>query len=382
MIAFGCQAKNLVKKLTVLSKVQMGSKKSLAPISVRVNDNHNLCELCLCFDSNYNQYSTYIDYYANVDIITSHGNGMFVIPSFIKLLEILKTIEPDGYIVTRFESDNKVIISHDYDVIFECDSNVPDDSYIHLLNTFEFKKGFKLPSALLDYTSNLLKVIPPKKDSKDARFNSIAFDKHPLQSNCVSVMRTDAIRLMYYPISLDTEWPFGCIVVPQDVMAWVSKLKKKKSDNVLIKSHDYGLLLEYDDYRVVCLVDKTFLSYVDFIKADVNCSLTVVKERFLKAVEYATMGDSKNVVTIRAKNQEAEVFMNSYMEIEQLRKSRLNCALDGGKEFDFSIYGSQLLSLLKLCGETVSIHKLSMKQLYLITSVGKDFQYIIMGVTV
>jgi hypothetical protein len=379
MIAFVCQSKNLVEKLTILSKVPLGSMKSLAPISVRVNDKTNLCELCLCFDSNYKQHSTYIDYYANVDIITSQGNGMFVIPSFIEVLNTIKNIEPDGYIVTRFEND-KVIISHDDEIIFEGYSNVPDDSHIQLLNTFEFEKEIQLPSALLDYTSNLLKVISRKKDSQDARFNSIVFNKNPLQSNSLVVMRTDSIRLMYYPISLVTEWPFGCIVIPEDVMSWVSKLKKKKNKIVSIKIHEHALSLEYDEYRVVCLVDKKFLPVEDFIKADVDCVLTVSTESFIKAVESANAGDGKNVVTIKAKNQEMEVFMYSYMQTEELRKIKLNCVLDGCKEFDFSIYGSQLFSLLKLCGETVSIHKLSMKQIYLITSVGKDFQYIIIGV--
>jgi DNA polymerase III sliding clamp (beta) subunit (PCNA family) len=373
MIEITCQVKELMKKLTVLSKVKMGSTKSLAPISVRVNDKTNLCELCLCFNSNYNQHSTYTDYYANVDIITSQGNGMFVLPSFIELLEILKTIEPDVYIVTQFEN-NKVTVLYGEDVIFDGNSEVPDDSHIQLLNTFEFETGFTLPSALLDYTSNLLKVIPSKKDLTDKRCNSVVFDKHPLQSNSLVLMRTDSIRLMCYPISLDTEWPFGCVVVPQGVMAWVSKLKKKKNKNVLIKIHDHGLSLEYDDYRVVCLVDKTFPPVNDFIKADIDCVLTVSTKPFLKAVEYAAIGDVDNAVIIKAKNKEVKVY--SYGD--ESRKRRVNCELNSDKEFELTIKSQFLTSILKMCGNNVSISSLlSLKDIYKITSPDNDFHYIV-----
>jgi hypothetical protein len=379
MIEITCQVKELVKKLNVLSKVPMGAMKSLAPISVRVDEHNNLCELCLCFDSNYKNYSTYTDYYAYLGNVTCEGSGVFVIPSFMELLNILKTMGQVYYIAIQFDG-KKVVVLYGEDVIFECESNIPDDSYIQMLNTFELDKEIHLPSVLLDYTSNLLKVIPRKKDSQDARFNSIVFDKNPLQSNSLVVMRTDGVRLMYYPVSLDTEWPFGCIVIPEDVMSWVSKVKHKKS--VLVKIHAHALSLDCGEYRVVCLVDKNFLPVEDFIKTDVDCVLTVPTEPFIKAVDFVTTCDGKNVVTIRAKNQEMEVFMYNYMQTEDLRKSKLNCVLDGCKEFDFSVYGSQLFSLLNLCGENLSIQKLPMKHVYLITSVGKDFQYIIMGVRI
>jgi hypothetical protein len=371
MIEITCQVKELVGKLTVLSKVPMGSMKSLAPISVRVDEHKNLCELCLCFNSNYNQYSTYTDYYANVDVITSHGNGIFVIPSFMELLNILKTIEPDGYIVIRFESDNKVIISHDYDVIFEGDSGIPDDSHIHLLNTFEFKKGFQLSSVLLEYVSDLLKVIPTRKDSKDARFNSIVFDKNPLQSNSLVVMRTDAIRLMYYSIALEYEWPFGCVVIPEEVMSWFSKLKKKKS--VLIKIHDHGLLLEYGDYRVVCLVDKQFLPVEDFIKSDVELICIASTEPFLKAVEYATVGDKDAAINIKSENKELVI---SNWNDNESRSRRVNCVLE--KDFEWSVKNKFLTSILQKCGDKVFVNKLLFsKDLYVITSSDKDFYYIV-----
>jgi hypothetical protein len=371
MIEITCQVKEMVEKLTVLSKVKLGSKKSLAPISVRVNDNHNLCELCLVFNSNYNQHSTYADYYAYLGNVTCEGNGMFVIPSFIELLEILKTIGQNDCITIRFD-DKKVIVLYGDDVIFKGSSEVPDGSYIQLLNTLEFETGFTLPSVLLDYTSDLLKVIPTRKDSKDARFNSIAFDKHPLQSNCVSVMRTDAIRLMYYPISLETEWPFGCIVVPEGVMTWFSKLKKKKDKSVLIKIHEHALSLEYDEYRVVCLVDKQFLPVADFIKSDVELVFIASTEPFLKAVEYATVGDKDAAVTIKSENK--ELVISNWND--ESRKRRVNCVLE--KDFEWSVKNKFLTSILQKCGDKGFVNQLLFsKDLYVITSSDKDFYYIV-----
>jgi hypothetical protein len=371
MIEITCQVKELVKKLNVLSKVPMGAMKSLAPISVRVDEHNNLCELCLCFDSNYKNYSTYIDYYAYLGNVTCEGSGVFVIPSFMELLNILKTIGNNDYIAIRFEN-NKVIIVYGDDVIFKGFSEVPDDSYIQLLNTLEFEKGFTLPSVLLDYTSDLLKVIPPKKDSKDARFNSIVFDKNPVQSNSLVVMRTDAIRLMYYSISLDTEWPFGCLVIPEDVMAWFSKLKKKKDKSVLVKIHEHALSLECGEYRVVCLVDKKFLPVADFIKSDVELVFITSTEPFLKAVEYATIGDKDAAVTIKAKNQELVV----YNWNDESRKRRVNCVLE--KDFEWSVKNKFLTSILQKCGDKVFVNKLFFsKDLYVITSSDKDFYYIV-----
>jgi hypothetical protein len=371
MIEIICQVKEMVEKLTVLSKVKLGSKKSLAPISVRVNDKTNLCELCLVFNSNYNQHSIYADYYAYLKAVTCKGNGMFVIPSFIELLNILKTIGHNDYIAIRFD-DKKVTVLYGDDIIFKGSSEVPDDSYIQLLNTLEFDKEIQLPSALLDYTSDLLKVIPSRKDSKDARFNSIVFDKNPVQSNSLVVMRTDAIRLMYYPISLDIEWPFGCVVVSEEVMTWFSKLKKKKDKSVLIKIHEHALSLEYDDYRVVCLVDKKFLPVADFIKSDVDLIFIVSTEPFLKAVEYATVGDKDAAVTIKSENK--ELVISNWND--ESRKRRVNCVLE--KDFEWSVKNKFLTSILQKCGDKVFVNKLLFsKDLYVITSSDKDFYYIV-----
>jgi hypothetical protein len=371
MIEITCQVKELVKKLTLLSKGKLGSMKSLAPISVRVDEHNNLCELCLVFNSNYNQHSIYADYYAYLGNVTCEGSGVFVIPSFIKLLEILKTIGQNDYIAIRFEN-NKVIILYGDDVIFKGSSEVPDDSYLQLLNTFEFEKEIQLPSVLLDYTSDLLKVIPSRKDSKDARFNSIVFDKNPVHSNSLVLMRTDAIRLMYYPISLNTEWPFGCIVIPEDVMTWFSKLKKKKDKNVLIKIHDHGLSLEYDDYRVVCLIDKNFLPVEDFIKSDVDLVFIASTEPFLNAVEYATVGDKDAAITIKSENK--ELVISNWNDEPRIR--RINCVLE--KEFEWNVKNKFLTSILQKCGDKVFVNQLLFnKDLYVITSSDKDFYYIV-----
>jgi hypothetical protein len=372
MIEITCQVKEMVEKLTVLSKVKLGSKKSLAQISVRVNENTNLCELYLGFDSNYKNYSAYIDYYAYLDNVKCEGSGMFVIPSFIELLEILKTIDQNDYIAIRFENDNKVIISHDDEIIFDAVSVTPYNSHIQLLNTLEFETGFQLSSAVLNYVSDLLKVIPARKDSKDARFNSIVFDKNPVQSNSLVVMRTDAIRLMYYPISLDTEWPFGCVVVPEEVMIWFSKLKKKKDKSVLIKIHEHALSLEYDEYRVVCLVDKQFLPVADFIKSDVELLFIASTEPFLKAVEYATVGDKDAAVTIKSENK--ELVISNWNDESRIR--RVNCVLE--KKFEWSVKNKFLTSILQKCGDKVFVNKLLFsKDLCVITSSDKDFYYIV-----
>jgi hypothetical protein len=371
MIEITCQVKEMVEKLTVLSKVKLGSKKSLAAVSVRVNEHNNLCELCLVFNSNYNQHSTYADYYAYLKAVTCKGNGMFVIPSFVELLTILKTIGQNDCINIRFD-DKKITILYADDIIFNGVSEVPDDSYIQLLNTFEFEKGFQLYSVLLEYVSDLLKVIPTRKDSKDARFNSIVFDKNPLQSNSLVVMRTDAIRLMYYPISLETEWPFGCVVVPEEVMTWVSKLKKKKDKNVLIKMHEHALSLEYDEYRVVCLVDKKFLPVADFIKSDVDLVFIVSTEPFLKAVEYATIGDVNSAVTIKSENK--ELVISNWNDEPRIR--RINCVLE--KEFEWNVKNKFLTSILQKCCDKVFVNQLLFsKDLYVITSSDKDFYYIV-----
>jgi DNA polymerase III sliding clamp (beta) subunit (PCNA family) len=297
---------------------------------------------------------------------------MFVIPSFIELLEILKTIGQNDYIAIRFD-DKKVTVLYGDDILLKGSSEVPDDSYIQLLNTLEFNKEIQLPSALLDYTTNLLKVIPSRKDSKDARFNSIVFDKNPLQSNSLVVMRTDSIRLMYYPISLDTEWPFGCIVIPEEVMTWFSKLKNKKNKSVLVKLHEHVLSLEYDDYRVVCLVDKQFLPVADFIKSDVDLVFIVSTKPFLKAVEYATIGDVNSAVTIKSENKNLVI---SNWNDNESRSRRVNCVLE--KEFEWNVKNKFLTSILQKCGDKVFVNQLLFsKDLYVITSSDKDFYYIV-----
>jgi hypothetical protein len=373
MIEITCQVKEMVEKLTVLSKVKLGSKKSLAPISVRVNEHNNLCELCLVFNSSYNQHSTYADYYAYLDNVICKGNGIFAIPSFIELLEILKTIGQNDCITIRFDS-TKVLVLYGDDVIFKGDSEVPDDSYIQMLNTFEFETGFQVSSVLFEYVSDLLKVIPSRKDSKDARFNSIVFDKHPVQSNNLVVMRTDSIRLMYYSIALESEWPFGCVVIPEEVMSWFSKLKKKKNKNknVLIKIHDHGLSLTYDEYRVVCLVDKQFLPVAGFIKSDVELFFIVSTEPFLKAVEYATIGDMNSAVTIKSENK--ELVISNWNDGSRIR--RVNCVLE--KEFEWNVKSKFLTAILQKCSDTVFVNQLlCSKDLYVITSSDKDFYYIV-----
>jgi DNA polymerase III sliding clamp (beta) subunit (PCNA family) len=258
------------------------------------------------------------------------------------------------------------------DVIFEGFSEVPDDSHIQLLNTIEFERGFQFPLVFFDYVSDLLKVIPSRKDLNDKCFYSVVLDKHPGQSNSVVVMRTDAIRLMYYPITLESEWPFGCVVIPEEVMAWFSKLKKKKSESVLVKFYDHVLSLEYDDYRVVCLVDKHFKPFNDFIKSDVELLFIASTEPFLKAVEYATVGEKDVAVTIKSENK--ELVISNWNDEPRIR--RVNCVLE--KDFEWNVMSKFLIPILQKCGDKVFVNQLLFNQdLYVITSSDKDFYYIV-----
>jgi hypothetical protein len=87
------------------------------------------------------------------------------------------------------------------------------------------------------------------------------------------------------------------------------------------------------------------------------------------------MGNGDKPVTIKAKQQQAEIVSD-----DNLRKRRMNCAIDSDKELDLTVYASQLTSLLNVCGSQVYIYQLSgLTNIYRITSPDKNFNYIIRG---
>jgi hypothetical protein len=370
MIEFTCQVKDLIERLETLAKVKLCVSKQYYDVNCRVTNSQ--CELCVNMKAHNNNHYKYSDYYAYIDIDNGIGQGMFGIPHAFDLLPAFKTLDKDDFISFKYDNDNlKILCSGD--VIYDNWSSEPDGNNIQLLNTFECEKGLKLPSVLLDNVRDLLKVIPPTKDLKDTFFNSVVLDKHPVNSNCLSLMRTDSLRLMYYDISLETEWPFECLIVPRDVMAWLVKLKK--NDSVLIKSHNDYISLEYGDYHVVSVIDKNFPPVTNFIKLGVDFFSVFTTKTLLQDIQYATLGNGDVPVTIKAKQKQAEIVSD-----DNLRKRRMNCAIDSDKELDLTVYASQLISVLKVCGKQVYIYQVSgISNMYRITSPDKNFNYIIRG---
>jgi hypothetical protein len=361
MIEITCQVSELLTKLDMLSKVKLYASKYYYDLNCRVNSNKQ-CELC------------FNDYYAYVDIHDCIGQGMFVITRAFELLPVLKTFNKDALISIKYEEDT-VKIFYDGDVFYEKYSYEPDDSHIQLLNTFEFDKGLQLSSVVIDYISNLLKVIPPTNGLKDTFFDSVVLDSHPLKSNCLLILRTDSMRLMYYDVEMATAWPFGCVIVPRDAIAWLTKLKKQRDTDILVKVHGDYILFDYGAYRMVCGVTKEFPPVQDFIKLCVDYCAAFSSKALLQDVEYVTLGKKDVPVNIKAKQRQAEVTSD-----DDLRKRMLNCAIDSDKELDFTVYASQLTSVLKLCGKLVDIYQLSgISNTYKINSPDKNFNYIIRG---
>jgi hypothetical protein len=373
MIEITCQVIELLSKLEMLSKVKLCSQKYYYDLNCRVNSNKQ-CELCLTVKAHNNNYYKYSDYYAYVDSKKCVGQGMFVIPRAFELLPALKTLDKDALISIKYEKDT-VKIFYDGDVFYENYSSDPDDSHIQLLNTFELDKCLQLSSVVIDYISNLLKVIPPTKGLKDTFFDSVVLDSHPLKSDCLLVLRTDSMRLMYYDFEMETAWPFGCIVVPRDAIAWLTKLKKKSIDKVIVKQRGDYIYFEYGAYRMICDITKEFPHFEDFIKLCVDSFSGFATKALLQDIEYATFGKGDIPVTIKAKNQQAEVTSD-----DDLRKRRMNCATELDNDLDFTVYAYQLTSVLKVCGKLVDIYQLSgVSNMYKINSPDKNFHYIISG---
>jgi hypothetical protein len=373
MIEFTCKAKDLVEKLETLAKAKLFVSKNYYNVNCRILKTQ--CELCVNMKAHNNNHYKYSDYYAYIDVDNCAGQGQFGIPHAFDLLPAFKTLDKNDVVTFNYDKDTLKIMCKD-DVIYNDWSSEPDDSYIKILDTFVCERMIDVSSVFIDYISNLLKVIPPTKDLKDTHFNSIVFDKHPLQSNSLLLLRTDSMRLMYYDFSMETAWPFGRIVVPRDAIAWLTKLKKKRSENVIVKQHGYYISFEYDDYRMICGITKEFPPAVhDFIKLGVDYFSGFATKALLQDIQYVTMGNGDKPVTIKAKQQQAEIVSD-----DNLRKRRMNCAIDSDKELDLTVYASQLTSLLNVCGSQVYIYQLSgLTNIYRITSPDKNFNYIIRG---
>jgi hypothetical protein len=371
MISITCEVNELMTKLEMLSKIKLYAPKYCYDVNCRVNSD-NRCELCLTVKATNNNHYKYCDYYVYVDIKSRDGQGIFTIKHALELLPALKTLEKHDFVTLKYENENLKIL-YNGDVFYDDYSLETDDSYIQILNTFEFDTEFTLPSEVIDYISNLLKVIPPLKGLKETRFNSVVFNRHPLQTNCLMVMRTDSMRLMYYDVEMDTAWPFGCVVVPRDAIAWLTKIKKQRDKDILVKVHGDYILFDYGAYRMVCGITKEFPPVQDFIKLGVDYCVAFSSKALLQDIQYATFGKSDVPVTVKAKQQQAEIVSN-----DTLRKRRMNCAIDSDKELDFTVYAYQLVPLLKVCGKQVYIYRLSgIDYTYKINSPDKNFTYII-----
>jgi hypothetical protein len=351
MIEFTCQVKDLIERLETLAKVKLCVSKQYYDVNCRVTNSH--CELCVNMKAHNNNHYKYSDYYAYMDVENCVGQGMFGIPHAFDLLPAFKTLDKTDFLTFKYDKDY---------------------SYVQILDLFYDEKSISLSTVFIDNIQDLLKFIPPTKDLKDTHFNSVVFNSHPLKSNCLLILRTDSMRLMYYDFSLETAWPFGCVIVPRDAIAWITKLKKQRDKNVIVKVHGDYISFEYGAYRMVCGITKEFPPVQGFIKSDVDCVLTVSTESFIKAVEYAAIGDVDNAVIIKAKNKEVIVYSCG----NESRKRRVNCELNSDKEFELTIQSQFLTSILKMCGNNVSISSLhSLKDIYKITSPDKDFHYIV-----
>jgi hypothetical protein len=181
------------------------------------------------------------------------------------------------------------------------------------------------------------------------------------------------MRLMYYDVEMATAWPFGCVIVPRDAIAWLTKLKKQRDTDILVKVHGDYILFDYGAYRMVCGVTKEFPPVQDFIKLCVDYCAAFSSKALLQDVEYVTLGKKDVPVNIKAKQRQAEVTSD-----DDLRKRMLNCAIDSDKELEFTVYAYQLTSVLKLCGKLVDIYQLAgIDYTYKINSPDKNFTYII-----
>jgi hypothetical protein len=371
MIEITCQVNKLLTKLNILSKVKLSYPKYCYDLNCRVISSKQ-CELCLSVKANNNNHYKYSDYYAYIDVEECIGRGMFSIPHVLELLSAFKTLDKNKFITFKYNND-KLKFLYNGNLLYDNYSLAPDDSYIQILNTFEFDKGLQLPSVVIDYVSDLIKIISPTKGLKDTYFNSVVFNRHPLQSNSLLILRTDSMRLMYYDVEMATAWPFGCVVVPRDAIAWLTKIKKQRDTDILVKVHGDYILFDYGAYRMVCGITKEFPPVQDFIKLCVDCFSGFASKALLQDIEYATFGKGDVPVTIKAKNQQAEIVSN-----DNLRKRRMNCAIDAGKELDLTVYAYQLVPLLKVCGKLVDIYQLSgIDYTYKINSPDKNFNYII-----
>jgi hypothetical protein len=373
MIEFTCKVNELLEKLEMLSKSKLLTPKCYYNVNCRVLKTQ--CELCVNVKAHNNNHYKYSDYYAYMDVENCAGQGMFGIPHAFDLLPAFKTLDKNDVVTFKYDKDTLKIMCND-DILYNDWSSEPDDSYINILNTFEFDDVVYLSSDFFDVVKNLLKVIPPTKDLKDTHFNSVVLNSHPLQSNSLVILRTDSMRLMYYDLSMEIAWPFGRIVVPRDAIAWLTKLKKKRSEQLIVKQHGDYISFKYDTYRMICGITKEFPSAVhDFIKLGVDYFSGFATKSLLQDIQYATMGNGDRPVTIKAKQQQAEIVSD-----DNLRKRRMNCAIDSDKELDLTVYASQLTSLLDVCGSQVYIYQLSgLTNIYRITSPDKNFNYIIRG---
>jgi hypothetical protein len=368
MIQVTFQVKEIVKKLGLLTKVKKGPLIN-PDIICRIDNQAQKCELCLPSTSIYG------DYYVYVNLHSCNGNGIFTLPHFKTILNLLKVCDKNSLISIQF-CDDKIIITEGDEKIYEADSYIPEDiSYFNKINTY-YEKSIDISDKVLDYIKNLAKII-----SYNSNVSKILFDHFTLNqfdnNNEVTILLSDNIRTMGYYMLLDFPWPFGLCVIPRQALTWLASQRKSNNQStVSIKSDGKYISFAYNNSYFVCEVNRTQYSYVNkFVKSKMDYIATFDVKTLSKNISYAVLGDKNKKVTISTKDYEAEIYNPC---IENSKKWKMKCDIEYGNQLDLTLYASQLLPVLLLCDKTVEVYKLSdIDYTYVFKSMYSNFKYLI-----
>jgi hypothetical protein len=369
MIQVTFQVKELVKKLELLSKVKKGTLIN-PDIICRVDNQAQKCEVCLPSTT------VYGDYYVYINLHSCNGDGIFTLPYFKTILNLLKVCDKNSLISIQF-CDNKIIITEGDEKIYEADSYIPEDiSYFNKINTHH-EKSIDISDKFLDYINNLAKVI-----SYNGSLTKLPFDHFTLNqfdsNNTIFILLSDDIRTMGYYMRLDFPWPFGLCVIPRQALTWLaSQRKSNKQSIVSIKSDGKYISFAYNDSYFVCEVNRTQYTYVDtFVKSKMNNDIGAFNVKTLsKNILYAILGNKNNMVTISTKDYDAEIYNPC---IKNSKKWKMECSSEYGKQLNLTLYASQILPVLQLCDQTVTVYKVpDIDHIYIFKSMYNNFKYLI-----
>jgi DNA polymerase III sliding clamp (beta) subunit (PCNA family) len=177
-------------------------------------------------------------------------------------------------------------------------------------------------------------------------------------------------------MQLDSPWPFGLCVIPRQALAWLANQRKSNNQStVSIKSDGKYISFTYNDSYFVCELNREQYSYVDeFINSKMDYVATFDVKTLSKTISYAVLGDKNKKVTISAKDYEAEI--NPY--IENSKKWKMKCDIEYGNQLDLTLYASQILPVLQLCDQTVTVYKVpDIDHTYIFKSMYNNFKYLI-----